>query len=168
MQALEYLTSRIEPELNTGCWLWAGCIGAGGYGTASIGGKNRKAHRASWECHRGPIPPGLMVCHKCDTPACVNPDHLFLGTQSDNMADMAAKGRGKCVPQLGSANPRSVLDEDAVWAIRHMLRLEMFSQAEVARSYGVSPMTISRIATGQSWPHVHTPANLEEALRHVH
>ncbi len=80
-----------------GCWLWVGAKQHNGYGYLHSGGhsirKPLRAHRVSWELHNGPIPDGLRVLHSCDTPCCVNPAHLFLGTQSDNMKDCAAKGR---------------------------------------------------------------------------
>ncbi len=87
----------------SGCWLYTGSKDGGGYGTVSIrrGSAPGKAHRISYEHHVGAIPAGTMVCHRCDTPACVNPDHLFIGTQSDNMQDCASKGR---------ISPRSILN----------------------------------------------------------
>ncbi len=81
-------------EPNTGCWLWTGSRNQKGYGWSRIQGiSTRMAHRISWLLHRGDIPEGVLVCHKCDTPSCVNPDHLFLGTQKDNLLDMSRKGR---------------------------------------------------------------------------
>jgi hypothetical protein len=156
-EGLEAFLSRVEFEPNTGCWLWSGAPGAGGYGVIWFGGRYQKAHRVSWALHHGEMPPRhVKVCHRCDTPACVNPAHLWLGTQAENIADMVAKGRQRTVPRFGSANPRAALTEDDVWAIRHMLRWRRWSQGAIARSYGVSVMTLSRIANHQTWPHVHS------------
>lgn len=78
-----------------GCWLWNGTKDGGGYGQISTfrGEAPAKAHRVSWEMRNGEIPAGMSICHKCDTPSCVNPDHLFIGTQADNARDMVSKGR---------------------------------------------------------------------------
>lgn len=83
------------PEPNSGCWLWIRRYTRGmGYGSFQINRqKNVRAHRHSWEIHKGPIPAKTHVLHRCDVPSCVNPDHLFLGTAKDNMLDKAAKGR---------------------------------------------------------------------------
>lgn len=78
----------------SGCWLWR-ATGGRRYGSLFVDGRREQAHRVSWLLHRGKIPDGLHVLHKCDTPLCVNPDHLFLGTHADNMADMKAKGRAR-------------------------------------------------------------------------
>jgi hypothetical protein len=89
------LDDKWTPEPNTGCWLWLGGEDSKGYGRVGVPGtrKSMIAHRAVYETHVGPIPPGMQLCHKCDTPACVNPAHMFLGTMSENITDMYRKGR---------------------------------------------------------------------------
>lgn len=143
-------------ETENGCLLWTGYCDSIGYGR--IGNKKTKqvkTHRASYELAYGEIPAGMVVMHTCDVRNCVNPKHLRLGTQADNVADMVAKGRHKPrAPQYGSDNPISVLDEDTVWEIRCLLKIGEWPQRQLATEYGVSPMTISRIANFQTWKHV--------------
>lgn len=81
------------PEPNSGCWLWVASLNVHGYGRFWEKGRHVMAHRLMWEIHRGPIPKGLVVLHRCDTPPCVNLEHLTLGTQTENVRDMFAKGR---------------------------------------------------------------------------
>lgn len=86
-------SGKIEFGAPSGCWLWSGGIIPDGYGTVYVDKKTKYAHRVAYETAKGPIPTGLYVLHKCDTPACVNPDHLRVGTQSDNMRDSIERGR---------------------------------------------------------------------------
>jgi hypothetical protein len=91
----EYLLENYIPVPEAGCWIWLGGWNMSGYGRIGRHGKALpSAHRMFYTAHKGPIPKGLFVCHKCDTPACVNPDHLFVGTAMDNVQDMIRKGRG--------------------------------------------------------------------------
>ena len=92
----ERFQDKYIPEPNSGCWLWIGSVGDDGYGNIGEGGRgspNLKAHRVSYGIHKGPIPEGKDVCHKCDVTICVNPDHLFLGDDSENMKDCHNKNR---------------------------------------------------------------------------
>jgi hypothetical protein len=138
-----------------GCWLWTGQFG-GGYGvyqlskTTSHDGKivRRRiyAHRFSWELHWGAIPEGLEVCHKCDVPKCVNPEHLFLGTHAENQADMAAKDRSPAGVRHANAK---ITDVDVV-AIRNSRE----TLAVLADRYGLSQQTVSEIKNRKIWKHV--------------
>lgn len=129
------------------CWFWGGALNTLGYGTD---GKN-KAHRKAWELFNGPIPEGMSVLHKCDVRCCVNPAHLFLGTQEDNIRDMVAKGRNRTGNLSGEANPMSVLTGERVRQMRCVRKDTGATYKEIARQFGVSTMTALRAITGQSW-----------------
>lgn len=143
---------RIErgsvPEPNTGCWLWTLFINQRGYGTVFGMYKRTMAHRASYEAFVGNIPAGMRVCHKCDTPACVNPQHLFLGTHQDNMDDMAAKGRRGSPSGMRSGMRK--LDIEKVEAIKRM-HSDGATLATIAMAVGCSPKHASAIARGFLW-----------------
>lgn len=137
------------------CWEWQAAKQHGGYGFFGIAGKSIKAHRFSWELANGPIPKGegyhgTCVCHKCDNPSCVNPNHLFLGTNKDNADDRDAKGRCKAKGPLGERSGRSKLKAEQVVAIRNDGR----KVTEIARAYGVGHATIHRILNRICWAHI--------------
>jgi len=136
------------PEPNSGCFLWLNALGAAGYGWIMRGGQHYQAHRYSWIIHRGPIPPGMSVLHKCDTPSCVNPDHLRLGTQRDNNLDRMRKGRSR--NQRGTEHHMAKLTEAEVLAIRSDTR----SHRLTANDYGVSLTTVAKIRRQERWKHV--------------
>lgn len=130
------------PEPNSGCWLWIFGTDKDGYGLTA----NIRAHRESYERHIGHIPDGMLVCHKCDTPSCVNPGHLFVGTPMDNSLDCKTKGR----QSKGSDVYNSKLSQDQIDAIRADSR----SSRIVGRELGVSHRTIQLVRRGESWAHV--------------
>lgn len=130
--------------VETGCWEWIGSRHRGGYGQVWLDGRVVQAHRLSFERHVGPIPPGMLICHRCDNPPCVNPAHLFLGTMADNAADMIAKGRWKAPAIKVVSDGLAKLHEDDVPEIRRRMA-DGESRASIARSLGVSRRTIGRV-----------------------
>lgn len=149
----ERILARSEPELNSGCRLWTGYCHPKGYGSIRVGPRPMPAQRAAWIAFRGPIPDGMLVCHRCDTPACVNPDHLFLGTPADNSADMVAKGRTSHEHGLpGEAHPSATLSDEQVREIRALRGT--VSQLEVANRFGLSQSHVSAIQLGKSWRNI--------------
>ena len=145
--------SKVDRRGPDDCWTWTAARDKDGYGhfsinTAAPGGR---AHRASWVFANGPVPPGLCVCHRCDNPPCVNPGHLFLGTNSDNMRDREAKGRRVAV--VGSAHGIAKLSESQVASILRRVAAGELRTA-VAKDLGVHLVTVTRIVTGETWRHV--------------
>lgn len=147
-----------------GCRLWKGApIQKTGYGRISVGSRgdgSRKsllAHRASYLAFIGPIPNGMFVCHRCDTPSCINPDHLFLGTPGDNMQDKVSKGRHLSLQ--GEKNPAAKLSDGNVTEIRSLLSTGR-NVTSIARQFGVSHQLVSQIRQGRIWKRL---ADLEAA-----
>ena len=129
-----------------GCWIWSAYKIPSGYGQLWCDGKNRRAHRVSYELHKGDIPEGVCVLHRCDTPSCVNPEHLFLGTHKDNVDDKVSKGR----QARGSTNGNSKLTEDDIVIIKRRLAIGE-SHRSIAIDFNVSSTTITDINTGKIW-----------------
>lgn len=141
-------TDRFWEKVNKGegCWEWSAALSTdGGCGMFRLSGQRRtvKAHRLSWELHFGKIPDGQCVCHKCDNPKCVRPDHLFLGGYLENNRDMVSKGRHG----MAIFKPQSVTKLRALY-LRHHDRL---THRRVAKWFGVSKATISHILNARNW-----------------
>ncbi len=130
------------------CWLWTACVNACGYGSFHPEKGNCLAHRFAWQITNGPIPNGLNVLHRCDTPACVKTDHLFLGNHRDNMRDCARKGRFP--DRRGELHPYVKLTETDVIAIRTDTR----SNYAIAKSYGRASGCIWNIKQRRTWKHL--------------
>lgn len=133
------------PEPNSGCWLWIGARDSSGYGFVW---PRSKAHRLSYERSVGPIPDGYVVCHKCDTPCCVNPSHLFVGTIKDNNDDKVAKGRHI----MPSGKQRKLKVDEVV-----QILASSDSCRALADRFGVSDANISYIRLGRTWKHIPRP-----------
>ena len=151
---MQGLAERIEqgsiPEPNSGCWLWLRGSIKPGYGVLRLSrDETDLAHRASWRAYRGEIPPDTAVLHSCDTPPCVNPRHLFLGTQLDNIRDREAKQR---TARGEHVEGRRVLTEADVLAIRADAAVGA-AYPDLARRFGVVPDHIGRIVRRRSWRH---------------
>jgi hypothetical protein len=161
------------PELGP-CWIWTGALSHNGYGFFKVHPKMLKAHRWSYEYHVGPIPDGLLVCHECDNPQCVNPAHLYTGTQKNNLADMTERGRapdhavnahfldkGRAVlaehPERrarGEGHGKAKLIADDVREIRALAKARTLTRAQIAARFSVSEICVYMILNGRTWRHV--------------
>ena len=136
------------PVTESGCWLWTANTGRDGYGKIKVNKHTVRAHRFSWEVHCGPIPNGLQVLHRCDVPCCVNPDHLFLGTNIDNVSDCVKKDRHA----RGNRNGSAILTDDDITAIRKIGRT--VPQRVIAKQFGVNRGHISKILSMKLWKEI--------------
>lgn len=159
----KYVTKSTDPD---GCWHWAGTCDLAGYGRLNVNHRPHMAHRLSWIIHNGSIPDGMNVCHRCDNPPCVNPNHLFLGTQRDNIMDCFRKGRARRAKGAdtgwythpdsmarGEANGRSKVTEEVVMAIRTRYAAGV-GPRQLAREYGIHRETIRMIVARRTWTHL--------------
>lgn len=153
--------AKWQPEPNSGCWLWTAAILFPKNARPTdirpiIGLGSRKdgtaiASRVSWQLHNGPIPAGIDVCHHCDVPLCVNPDHLFLGTRRENMQDSLRKGRYTARQyRNGGEHPMALLSEVEVIAIRASTE----ASPVVGAAYGIAAVTVRAIRQRRIWKHV--------------
>jgi hypothetical protein len=148
--AVERFWEKVNKDAPNGCWEWTGSQMRSGHGQIHIDGKSVLVHRFVWELENGSIPADMEVCHHCDNPGCVNPSHLFLGTQTDNMADMMSKVR----QARGSRHSQAKLTEAQVIEIRRRYVRGVITYKMLAAEYGVGPATIALIIQRKNWAHI--------------
>lgn len=144
---------KVEKRGPDECWIWVGTLPADGYGRIQLGGRAGKyalAHRVSYEMEFGPIPDGMLACHHCDVTACVNPRHIFLGDQHDNMRDMAVKWRS----QKGERHHNVKLTEPQVAEMRKRFATGAVSKAQLSRDYDISEAQVRDVIARRAWRHV--------------
>lgn len=132
------------------CWLWTGATSGNGYGNFD----NKIASRVAYLLEYGTFPEELLVLHKCDTPRCVNPSHLFLGTALDNAQDMISKGRANRIGSPGSTHPFAKLTEKQVTEMRQLYDSGKLTQTQLALRYKVKRNTVSMIVNRVRWKHL--------------
>jgi hypothetical protein len=145
----ERIESKVERIPEAGCWIWIGATTVRGYGQIESHNRKYYAHRASYQAFIGEIPKGMHVCHACDNVYCVNPAHLFLGTQKQNLQDMAKKGRST----IGERNAMAKLTEEDVKDIKYLISTGL-SDADISVEFCVSRQTINNIRNGKVWKNV--------------
>jgi hypothetical protein len=149
----ERFWSKVDKKGKNECWEWLTGKNWGGYGIFSIDRRKHAAHRVSWQINIGPIPKGKFVCHKCDNPGCVNPNHLFVGTHRENMQDMIRKGRAF----RGYRINYHKLSSEQVEEIRLEYAQGSCRQVDLAHKHNISKTQIGRIVRGEDWPHIAGP-----------
>jgi hypothetical protein len=168
-----------QVQKTDGCWLWTGAT-VKGYGAFFANGKSIRAHRYSYQLHHGPIPSGKMVLHHCDTPACVRPDHIYAGTNLDNVRDAMQRGRTPTgdrngsrlhpekrqrgdghwarraaeMPTKGEGNGNAKLNRTDIEEIRRLYASGKYSQSQLGRKFGITQTSVGRIVNRLNWKHV--------------
>ena len=142
---------KVNKNAPNNCWEWTASLDSKFYGQFRLNGKNILAHRLSWIILVGLIPDNLCVLHKCDNTKCINPDHLWLGTQQDNIKDMFKKGRAKS--RIGESNPACKLTTKQVLCIKALLK-NGDKLSNVAKLYNINRCTVADIKYGRSWTSV--------------
>lgn len=145
----ERFWEKVDIQSTGDCWNWLGAKNSGNYGVININRKMVYAHRLSYELHFDKIPDRLVVGHKCDNPRCVNPQHLFLGTQQDNILDKIQKGRNGS--PLGEKSHLSKLKLEDVLVIKNLLSGKTYYDREIAEMFGVTTGCIQGIKQGHTW-----------------
>lgn len=139
----ERFWEKVDKRGDDECWNWIANKGKTGYGMVWFGKGFLRSNRASWIIHFGNIPKGMLVCHKCDNPSCVNPAHLFLGTSKDNAQDMLSKGRNP--NQKGENNGFAKFKDEDILKIREMWKSGKYLQREIMETFGISRNYLWRI-----------------------
>ena len=149
MTVMERFETKVKQT--DGCWEWTASKTHDGYGKFGLAGRMQGAHRIAYELYVGTIPEGLCVLHRCDNPGCCRPDHLFLGTKTDNARDCINKGRG--ADRSGGKHGMAKLTEAQVLSIRAKHN-EGARNIDIAEEYGVSQNHISNVVLRRRWAHI--------------
>jgi hypothetical protein len=145
---------KVDRSTPDACWEWTAPLTTQGYGQFLIDYKMHRAHRVAYMLTKGVIPEGKVVMHTCDNRACVNPNHLTVGTQAENLADMSRKGRGRNGMLAGTRNGSAKINEEDVAAIRALVLTHRFTQAYIGNLFGIDQTTVSLIVLRKKWKHV--------------
>ena len=148
------LFNRIEKYVEripeAGCWLWIGSTNNRGYGKIYLDGKLQLAHRAAYNLFKGDIAAEMVICHICDVKCCVNPYHLYQGSQRDNVRDSKARGQ----MAVGARNGNAKLTADQIREIRSMSNTSNLTKSEIGKLFGIARITVQQITSGRRWPSV--------------
>jgi len=142
--------SKVDPAPSQCCWEWTACKSSNGYGQFRLNNRDLNAHRVAYTLAKGEIPKGLVVRHTCDNPVCCNPDHLILGTQADNIADMHKRKRNS--QRQGEHNGRCKLTAKQAMEVYN----SPLPQDEIAKLYNIGKTTVSFIKHKKAWKHIHS------------